>query len=351
MKKIMVALCALVVACMASPLAASGATAQTTYIASGSVYHNGYTTVSLKDYKMTAKSAAGKATVLMSGIDQEKNLSFYVRGTTTYCSETPLESADYANDPGSQKLYCVKTNGTKTRITEGVGDIIGGYGEDIITFRRDSGTVSRIHAGSSNIICKTLFSAGGPVTLFAGKLYYFNKAYSLSTAKTTKFTFKNMVSTKNYLYYVSGSDNLVRMNASGEKKYLAKNVKGVFGGNDNGNAIFSKSSKTGMNYYRVNSKGTVCRLASQAAVLKAAGINRASELRAVLVNGKVCIGVYDNVANNAAIVSVANTGGTPKVIAKTDMLKSMAAYGRVLYYTGGGNDDFQYVYYKAIVIR
>lgn len=336
---------------------------QTTYIASQNIYQNSSMTVYLKGNQMICRSASGQKKVLLNNIAEsyskqkggaiESDIQFFVRGKTVYFSETPVDQVSYRLYPARRNIWSVNANGTKKLIMKNAGWIIGGYGSDIIVMKnadgaRDHGTVYRISGKKA----KKLFKANSEVLLYDGRLFYDNKSYNLDTKVVKKFTPKSDFATKKYLYYVNGKYKLVRLQNSKRVFFQVRYVSRIIGGDDAGNVIYmGKNSSGAMTFYRITASGKAYQLATQAALLNAAGAGHMKVARysAAVAGGKVCIGIHGN--SRSYIVSVPATGGQIRAEETTGALWSMEASGKTIYYTTGGSDRSTHILYRSKTIR
>lgn len=325
---------------------------ENTYIASQSTYLNGYGQVYAKgEYKTPDESnpnlyvfvvslvyidADGKEVVIKEIQGDTPVLDMYIRGKTVYYSvsgSTNVESG----------IYSIKSDGTgeKCLLKEG-SSLIGGYGEAPV-IKQDKVLYKVVNG--EKIKLQTLNSSKSGITLFNGKIYFDNKAYNLDTNKTSKFTIKSAVSTKKYMYYTSGVDNLVMLDKSNQKTYLSKKVYDVHGGNNNKNVVFSKKDSKGqITFYRSSSTNKIYKLATYKNIYKAIKQNEDFEkmgkgsVSARFVNGKV---VFLIKGYESALLQVKNTGSTVKFIEQTGILigstnlhnrPEIDAYGTSIYF-------------------
>lgn len=341
--------CAVFTFCFTGPVDVFAAS-QTTYPVAHNVYKNDFGQTVFSVNNLVSNDTSGTQNVIFDIKDyndfnsNDFRMSFYMRGKTAYYSLTPLNPYFYKNGAEPQEIWSADIHtGEKKLVVRKCGDIIGGYGTDIITRRWDTGAVYRING--TNVV--KLFSVkkgksrdSACVKLFRGKLYYTNKCYDLDTGRVSTFTAHSIVTSKNYMYYTSGVNNLVCMDKDGRKTILCRKIKDVIGGNNNRNAVFRKNSSAGLTIYRVNSRGRIYRLTTQKKVEESAFSNLVvSTTRAVLVNGKVCF-IMQSGYDQGGIVTVSNTGGAlDKAERVFDGAGSAEVLNKTLYYTELKFDD------------
>ena len=340
--------------CIICPAKAQAASSEPTYLCTHNAYRNSFGQAEFTGTDLIAGNTAGtqyKAFSIVDYNDYNNNvfhMSFYMRGRTVYYSITPLNPNYFQNGSEPQEIWAFNVDsGDKELIARDAGDIIGGYGSNIITRRWDTGAVYKVRRNSKAkllTVQKGKSKDNDCISLFQGKLYYSNRCFDLDTGKISTFTAGSIVTTGKYMYYVSGAKNLVCMNSSGKKTYCAKNIRDIIGGNNNANAVFRKNSNGALTIYRVNSKGRIYKLTAQNKLEKAAfgGAYPADTTRAVFCNGKVCFFLQSG-TSAGAVVTVPNTGGPLKKEATVhDGVGTAEVVGKTVYYTQLGFDDFDH---------
>lgn len=294
---------------------------ETTYIAAENCYENTYAKAYITQginiqYSDGTKKRVNDPDEMLWEFSQ-KTVKFFLRGSTLYYSVSIIDS-DLPTE-----IHQFKKDGTDTIIAKGkFGNIVGGYGKDIITINKRTLDVFRIHNGTATKLFTApkvdyKYSRTGQnvhVYIFGGKLYDHKTVYDLDTGKTSTFTATSIITTKKYMYYTSGVGNLVMMDLNGKKTYLDKKVSEVIGGNTNKNSVYIKNDTI----YRISSTGKIYKLTTfkelkalmQSTIYIYGGpadIANFDVVQAVFVNGKVYIAAYGYEEGILAYVN--NTGG------------------------------------------
>ena len=329
---------------------------ENTYIASNTMYSNGYGKAYVERElvntdsdnpdvvefasKLIYEDVNGQKTVLKSFIDKTNApyLALYIRGKTVYYAVSGAQNA-------ADGIYSIKSNGSgETLLLNECDILLGGYGAMPIV--KNANSLYKITNGQKVKIASLQKDTSG-IVLFNGKLYFENKAYNIDTGKTKTFTVKTAVATKQYMYYISGSDNLVMYDKQDNKTYLAKNVCDVLGGNDNKNVVFAKKNSKGeTTFYRSSSTNRIYTLATYTQLRKTAKFDNvnvaytSSAATAKFVNGKA---VFLLKGNENTFVQIKNTGGTTEFLRSCGKVPASGVnYNRSVFETVGKKIYFKY---------
>lgn len=83
--------------------------------------------------------------------------------------------------------------------------------------------------------------------LFNGKVYIksSNKVFNLATKKASSFKVKQIVNSKNYLYYVNKNNNLKRIDKNNKSAIMATSVKKIYFANNGATVIYGRNYPDG----------------------------------------------------------------------------------------------------------
>ncbi|MBR2013655.1 MAG: hypothetical protein IJ995_05525 [Clostridia bacterium] len=355
------------------PTATQSTAKENTYISSDCIYSNGYGKVYMTMElipvdsndsgahsmagTMIFEDTNGNKTVVKRIFGDKPFIDLYMRGKTVYYSVIASENEE-------DGIYSIKVDGTQEKcLLDESASLIGGYGATPI-IKYGNGLYKVVDGKKVKI--GSLADKNSGVTLFNGNLYFENKAYTLDTGETKKFTFKTAVATKKYMYYISGEDELVMVDKQNTKTELTKNVYDVLGGNNSKNVVFAKKNSKGeTTFYRLSSANKLYQLATYTDLYNKAptymDFNNEyyqGNMAARLLNGQVVFLL--NEQNEAAFFQVKNTGGTLNLIKDGDMMffnttigfnrPSFEAVGKNIYYAYGDSEG-ETVFYQTIEIK
>lgn len=355
------------------PAATQSTAKENTYISSDCIYSNGYGKVYMTmdlipvdSNDPGAHSMAG--TLIFEDINGNKTvvkrifgdkplIDLYLRGKTVYYSVVASENAQ-------DGIYSINVDGTQEKcLLNESASLIGGYGATPI-IKNGNGLYKVVDGKKVEI--GSLADKNSGVTLFNGNLYFENKAYTLDTGETKKFTIKTAVATKKYMYYISGEDKLVMIDKQNAKADLAKNVYDVLGGNNNKNVVFAKKNSKGeTTFYRSSSTYKIYKLATYTdfynKVPTYMDFNNEyyrGNMAARFVNGQAVFLL--NEQNEAAFFQVKNIGGSLNLIKDGDMMffnttigfnrPSFETVGKNIYYAYGDSEG-ETIFYQTIEIK
>lgn len=308
----------LLVSMSAVGMSAKTAKTPNTYAAQGNIYSNSkgavYVTHNKGKYlnKLVYKPSKGKAVTLAQFDSYDiyaVGARFYLRGNTVYYSLNTQEA-----DNG---VYSVDTSGKNKKLLVSKATLTGGYGSKVIY--RLNGSYYSLYNGKTNKL-----TAAKNAVLFNGKLYTDSgKAVDLKSGKTTSFAkltagsghYKNMMTSKKYLYYINASGSLISLDRNDSKTKIAANVSAVLGANNGKTVVYLKKNTV----YRSTGNSAV-KLIGKKALPKSLGYKNVSdcEIYAAEVYGnKILLGVNFNDAVNdefeygsvTVIASINKNGG------------------------------------------
>lgn len=168
-----------------------------------------------------------------------ESVTFFMRGKTVVYNDGKVTYTVGIDGKNRKKL-----TGNKTT------NLLGGYGKDVIVTEPVSKKVNIYKVDVSGKMTKLMTVANNysQLAMFGNKIYFTpNKGkttvYNLNTGKTTKVKRFTFICGNKNMYYLNGK-NLVRVDLTGNKKTIAKNVYKILDTNNGSTVMYSKLDKS-----------------------------------------------------------------------------------------------------------
>ncbi|MGN1126666.1 MAG: hypothetical protein ACI4RI_04430 [Ruminococcus sp.] len=237
-------------------------TVKQSYIPSKTICSNNYGMVYMYKDKLMGRDAQGNTGILYQEYyGRIPDLTFFLRG----------EEVVYFNEK-TREIFSIQLNGkNRKKIAEKIGDLVGGYGDDVITYA--SKYIYKISPdGKITELCRlpldsyrtfmfgewvyVVYNPQSQYGLNNCNYYCYNLAGPKDNMKVEAMTLNFAVREYNYffgekyLYYTDNHKRLIRMDRNDKKTVIDKNTNKykeytVYGANNGGSVVYSKKDKSG----------------------------------------------------------------------------------------------------------